>query len=174
MRLRLSMLKVNPSSAPRAAMASRFFWLCSGVAPYFSCRCSPMSWPSGPICGFSSKGWKCKSSATSPCSRSAACSSALRPMMHQGQETSETKSILSVVVMCGLSGCKTAIVGGLGAGRSMGGDDLCCPQGCAPPKTPRHQPLIARRSPRYATLTPALGPPPARTSLELTVERALP
>ena len=86
-----------------------------------------------------------------------------------GQETSETKSILSVVVMCGLSGCKTAIVGGLGAGRSMGGDDLCCPRGCAPPK-PRHQPLIARRSP-ICHANARAGPPPARTSLELTVER---
>src|SRR5690606_32384129 len=39
-----------------------------------------------------SNGWKCRSTSTSPRTRSSARSSEARPMAHQGQTTSETKS----------------------------------------------------------------------------------
>ena len=58
-----------------------------------------MSWPPEGICGFSSKGWKCSSALSSPCSCASACSSADKPMAHQGQEMSETQSILREWVM---------------------------------------------------------------------------
>src|SRR5487761_2314705 len=93
MRLRLAMAKVKPASSPRARIISRVCSDCSGVAPYFSARCSSMSWPPGGICGLSSNGWKWISVLTSSPSRAIAASSALSPITHQGQETSETKSI---------------------------------------------------------------------------------
>src|SRR5581483_2906945 len=52
-----------------------------------------MSSPSGAIWGLSSKGWKCMSTATSSCNRATAASSDCNPIAHQGQETSDTKSI---------------------------------------------------------------------------------
>ena len=73
--------------------------------PYFFAMCSAVSSPSGAICGFSSKGWKCSVTGTSGPRRSSAVSSEARPMAHQGQETSETKSIF----MARLSGGKGSL-----------------------------------------------------------------
>src|SRR5450830_546100 len=87
------MAKVKPRSAPRARIASRDCAICSSVEPYFWAICSPISWPSGAILAFSSKGWKWISAWAVSFSLSSACSSDLRPITHQGQETSETKSI---------------------------------------------------------------------------------
>src|SRR5512141_799051 len=87
--------KTNPSAAPRARMFSRFTASCSGVKPYFCRRCSATSCPCAGMSGFSSNGWKWISALTLRSSLSNACSSAFRPMMHHGHETSETKSILS-------------------------------------------------------------------------------
>src|SRR5471032_1184165 len=93
MRPRLSMAKVKPSAAPRARIASRDCAICSSVEPYLWAICSPISSPSGTILAFSSKGWKWISAWAVSFSLSSACSSDLRPITHQGQETSETKSI---------------------------------------------------------------------------------
>src|SRR5450830_28131 len=93
MRPRLSMANVKPSAAPRARIASRDCAICSSVEPYLWAICSPISSPSGTILAFSSKGWKWISAWAVSFSLSSACSSDLRPITHQGQETSETKSI---------------------------------------------------------------------------------
>ena len=58
-----------------------------------------MSCPPGGMCGFSSNGWQCRVAWMSPATLVSACSSAPSPIAHQGQDTSETKSILSWVVM---------------------------------------------------------------------------
>ena len=97
-----NMLNLKPTCAPRARMFSRLACAWAGVMPYFSVMCSVISWPSGAILGLSSKGWKCSSAWMSPRTRSSAWSSDFRPMTHQGQETSDTKSILSWVVMSGV------------------------------------------------------------------------
>ncbi len=89
------MLKVKPSAAPRSRIASRFASICSAELPYLRTRCSVESSPSGAICGFSSNGWKWISALTSPSSFASACCSEASPIAHQGQETSETKSIRS-------------------------------------------------------------------------------
>src|SRR5262245_54487478 len=49
--------------------------------------------------GLSSNGWKCTSAATRSPTRSSASSIPLSPMTHQGQDTSETKSIFMGFVM---------------------------------------------------------------------------
>src|SRR5690606_25608453 len=93
MRPRPSGRNTKPTSAPRWRIISRVAACCCGEDPYFCAMCSPMSWPSGPICGLSSKGWKWIRADSSSCRRPSAASSAPSPMAHQGQETSETKSI---------------------------------------------------------------------------------
>ena len=85
--------KVKPTSAPRWRSVSRVAASCAGEAPYLRARCSTASSPSAGICGFSSKGWKCSSTASCGPTRRSASSSEYRPTAHQGQATSETKSI---------------------------------------------------------------------------------
>src|SRR6185437_11306981 len=89
------MLKVKPSAAPRARIASRLASICSAELPYLRRRCSVESSPSAAICGFSSNGWKWISADTSPSSFASACCDDARPTAHQGQDTSETKSMRS-------------------------------------------------------------------------------
>ncbi|MNE16279.1 hypothetical protein D3C80_1092200 [compost metagenome] len=97
MRLSGPMRMSKPTSAARARIISRFWADCSGVEPYLRPICSTMFSPSGAICGFSSKGWKAMSAATpSPFKVSSAVVSPPRPTAHQGQTTSETKSIFRV------------------------------------------------------------------------------
>ena len=101
MRERLSMLNVKPTAAPRWRIASRFFCTCCSGMPYLRAMCSVVSSPSGAMPGFSSNGWKCSVTGTSGPRRSSAVSSAARPMAHQGQETSETKSIFMAEIQAG-------------------------------------------------------------------------
>ena len=75
---------------------ARFWADCSGVEPYLAPMCSTMFSPSGTIWGLSSNGWKAMSAVIPSGLRfSSACSSPPRPTTHQGQTTSETKSIFS-------------------------------------------------------------------------------
>src|SRR5690606_2221134 len=93
MRLRLAMSKVKPTAAPRSTMTCWLAAACSADMPYLRCRWPSASSPSAGICGFSSNGWKWISASTSPRVRSSARSSDIRPTAHQGQTTSETKSM---------------------------------------------------------------------------------
>ncbi len=84
MRLRPLMSKLKPSASPRCWMFCRLASVCAGVTPYFCARCSSISWPSGAIFGFSSKGWKC-SLGLQLGQAFERLLQRLRPMTHQGQ-----------------------------------------------------------------------------------------
>jgi hypothetical protein len=55
--------KVKPTAAPRSRSTPRLCASCASFMPYLAFRCSAASSPSGAICGFSSKGWKCTSTS---------------------------------------------------------------------------------------------------------------
>ena len=77
------------AAGPQSLVTARHV---AGEAPYFCAMCSAISWPSGPIRGLSSNGWKWISAVMSSIRAKAACSD-FRPTTHQGQDTSDTKSI---------------------------------------------------------------------------------
>ena len=97
MRLSSFIAMVKPTPAARSRIILREAADCCGVDPYFCATCSRMFWPSGGMSGFSSNGWKWMSAFTRSPTRSNACSSPFKPMMHQGQTTSETKSMVMVL-----------------------------------------------------------------------------
>ena len=67
----------------------------SDVEPYFFFTCSVVFSPSGGMSGLSSNGWKWISATTSGPIASSACLNDRSPITHQGQATSETKSMRS-------------------------------------------------------------------------------
>src|SRR3989344_7513323 len=101
MRLWPSVRNAKPNSAPMSRMRARVAWDSSALEPYFSVMCSTMFWPSAGMPGFSSNGWKWISACTSLPSWSRASVRPRRPMTHQGQDTSLTKSIFRAVLMGG-------------------------------------------------------------------------
>jgi len=84
---------VKPSSAARLRIISRLAAVCSRLDPYFWAICSTMFCPPAGMVGLSSKGWNLIFASTRSPVRASASSRPRRPMMHHGQDMSETKSI---------------------------------------------------------------------------------